>query len=69
MKDDELREFINELTATAVKHKDCQSMREAIAHVVKAKLRPKTRYSLCHLHGGVGFVNDCRQCLEEIGSK
>lgn len=39
MKDHEIAEFVNELRDTAVKHKDCQSLREAISKVVRKNLK------------------------------
>lgn len=38
MKEHEIREFVNELTATARAHGGCQSLREALADVVKKRV-------------------------------
>lgn len=43
MKDHEIREFINELTAVSKKYEGCQCLREAIANVVKKRLRKTER--------------------------
>lgn len=44
MKDHEIREFVNELTETAVSHEGCQSLREALSTVVRKYITEDNQY-------------------------
>lgn len=75
MKHHKLAELVNDLTATAVKHKDCQSMREALKatlgkHIDMSDNDNKTIKSIQELENGNGYkVNNTTELFNKLKNK